>query len=63
MVEENSAKVSKDAASDGKNEPRYDKYYDATYQMPYYFDKETNESIWVLPDGVDEAKDVKDCTK
>ena len=41
--------------------PRFMKYYDATYQRAYYFDTETQESIWVLPEGTNEDTDVLDC--
>ena len=42
--------------------PRFEKYFDENYKRSYYFDKRTGESIWQLPEGTDEAKDVKDCS-
>ena len=39
------------------------KYFDVNYDRNYFFDNETNESIWVLPEGTDEDKDVLDCTE
>ena len=41
---------------------RFQKHFDTNYNCAYYFDKETGESIWELPEGVDEARDVVDCT-
>ena len=41
---------------------RYEKYYDPNYECAYYYDKESGESIWELPEGVDEAKQVIDMT-
>lgn len=41
---------------------RYEKYYDPNYECAYFYDKESGESIWELPEGVDEAKQVIDMT-
>lgn len=30
---------------------QYEKYLDPTHNREYYFDPETNESIWELPEG------------
>jgi hypothetical protein len=40
----------------------FEKYFDAHYQRPYYFDVATQESLWELPDEpdleiVDKTKD------
>ena len=39
------------------------KYFDVNYDRNYFFDNETNESIWVLPEGINEDKDILDCTE
>ena len=39
---------------------RFEKYFDETYKTPYFFDKTTGESLWELPEGVDEATEVID---
>lgn len=43
-----------------EKEPRFEKHFDDTQGCPYYFDRETGESIWELPDSTDESKDVID---
>ena len=42
---------------------RFEKHFDETYGCAYYYDHETGESVWELPEGIDENKDVKDLTK
>lgn len=62
MVESNEKKPEETTkAAEPAAPPRFMKYYDATYQRAYYFDAETQESIWVLPEGTNEDTDVLDC--
>jgi hypothetical protein len=33
-------------------EPRVlDKHFDSSYNLPYYFDPKSGESLWELPEG------------
>ena len=41
---------------------RFEKYFDENYGRAYFFDKKTGDSIWELPKGADEEKEVLDCT-
>ena len=54
-------KSNKELEQNDEVNPRYMKYFDANYQRAYYFDKKTEQSIWVLPEGTDETKEVLDC--
>ena len=42
---------------------RFDKYFDDNEKCAYFYDRQTGESIWELPEGVDQEKDVTDHTK
>ena len=42
---------------------RFDKYFDENEKCDYFYDRQTGESIWELPEGVDPEKDVTDHTK
>ena len=33
-----------------KSRPLFEKYFDPVQNLPYYYNRETKESAWVLPD-------------
>ncbi len=66
MVEAKEEKVEgvKSAVAVGSTMKTYYKYFDATYMRDYFFDGETQESIWDLPKDVpEESYKIIDCTE